>query len=1187
MTLQRKTLLIIGITLVGLLAGQYLVGRFILLRGFDDYEMLRAHDETEMIRRAYLSHLEQLDVYLQQLSAWDDMAAYVENPTHDFENSNFADSAFESLGLNVLVVLDPRGKVVFYRGYDLLERRSQPVSETFLEALESTPQLREHSSPTSARSGLLALPGDPMLVASRPIVSSDFEGPVRGTLILGRYADGNLAASSGELLEREVVALDWEDMPNAIRAALEGSSGIYTHPITEREMEAYARLDDIRGTPVLALRAELPRDVHTAKVITGRTLLSSLLIAGFAFGTAVILLLRHSVLSRVRSLESEVRGIAESGDARRRVLLRGSDELTHLAESVNSMLEALEASREALRQSEETSRALMNATLDSAFLVKRDGTVVDVNDAGARRLGMSREEITGVNFRDLFPEGLAETRLASIHEVFDSRQPVRFEDRRGGMFFDVTLYPLINVEGEVERLAIFAHDISEIRQAEQALRESRARYRQLVQGVNSVVLRWDPEGRITFMNEYGQRFFGWPWEELDGRPVVGTIVPEMDTSGKDLRSLVADVLHHPDRYITQENENIKRDGERVWMSWSNRPIFDDDGNLVEILSIGNDITRRRRAEQSLLHRVQMEELVASVSSRFLGIAAGGLPETIQDVLGAIAQFVGADRAYIYMVREDAETLDMVHEWRAPDIPSFQMENRGLDSGAFPWFAHTIITEGVVSVPDVEVLPEEAAHEKEVLLSHGVRSLLDVPMLWHDEIFGLLGFSSVTRKVAWAGDDIRLLKVVGGILVAAFQRARAEDAVRLQNRRLEALLQLQEMADASPQEMMGMVLQSAVELTRSEFGVTGRFDAGTGAFVIEQRASGNGLKDKREWTHIESALASEGLWEELRRTRKPVALKREELPPECLDAFERFLAVPILEEKHITSVAAVANKAFDYVETDLNQFQLLMAGAWNQIKRNEATAWIQHEVDEIANIQRAMLPRAMPTVHGMRVRAFSSTFDRAGGDYYDVLPVGASPDDDLREHPLWLAFIADASGHGPSAAVVVAMLSTLLRARCERATSPAQLLAYLNEHLMERTFGQSFITAFLGMINLRDRTFTYSNAGQNPPLLRDAHGEVTELRGTGDIPLSVRGNWSFSEQRIEIPPQSTLWLYTDGVVETLSPKGEAFGDARLRHAIRHVEGGSSRAVADLVGMLRAHEGGRRPSDDQVIMLVEFK
>ncbi|MFO7975061.1 MAG: PAS domain S-box protein, partial [Candidatus Hydrogenedentota bacterium] len=1136
MTLQRKTLIIIGITLLCLLAGQYLVGRFILLRGFDNYEMLRSHHEAEMIRRAYLSRLDQIDVYLQQLSAWDDMAAYVQNPSEEFEKSNFADSAFDSLGLNVLVVLDPEGKIVFARGYDLLERRSQPVSEAFLEAIASIPQLREHSSPESARAGLVALPEDPMLVASRPIVSSDFEGPVRGTLILGRYADGKLAAQSGQFLERKVIAMDWEDTPQHLRASLGGSSGIHTHPLTETVMGAYARVDDIRGSPVLTLYAELPREVHAAKVITGRTLLSSLLIAGFAFGTVVILLLRYSVLSRVASLESEVRGIADSGDARRRVILRGNDELTRLAESVNSMLEALEASREALRRSEETSRALMNATLDSAFLVKRDGTVIDVNDAGARRLGMSREEITGANFRDLFPEALADARMANIGEAFETRQAVRFEDRRGDMFLDVTLYPIANVDGEVERLAIFAHDISEIRHAEQALRESRARYRQLVQGVNSVVLRWDPEGRITFMNEYGQRFFGWRWEELSGKPLVGTIVPETDSTGNDLRPMVADVLRHPEKYVTQENENIKRDGERVWMSWSNRPIFDDDGNLVELLSIGNDITRRRRAEQSLLHRVQMEELVASVSSRFLSIAPEGLPDAVQNVLGSMAQFVGADRAYIYIMREDKETLDMVHEWRAPGIPSFQMENRGLTSGAFPWFARTVVSEGVVYIPDVEALPEEAASEKEVLHSHGVQSLLDVPMLWHDEIFGLLGFSSVERKVAWAEDDIRLLKVVGGILVAAFQRARAEDEVRLQNRRLEALLQLQEMGDATPQVMMGMVLQSAVELTRSEFGVTGRFDPSTGAFVVEQRASAKTTEDKSMGAHIESALACEGLWEALQHTHKPVVMKSGELPSQCRGVLDRFLAVPILEGERVTSVAAVANKAFEYDDTDVSQFQLLMTGAWNQIRRNEATAWIQHEVDEIANIQRALLPRAMPTVQGMRVRAFSSTFDRAGGDYYDVLPVGASPEDDLKNHPLWLIFIADASGHGPSAAVVVAMLSILLRVRCERADSPARLLEYLNEHLLERTFGQSFITAFLGMIDLRSRTLTYSNAGQNFPLMRTPDGPIAELPGTGDIPLSVRSGWSFSEQRIEIPSQAVLWLYTDGVVETLSMEG---------------------------------------------------
>ena len=85
----------------------------------------------------------------------------------------------------------------------------------------------------------------------------------------------------------------------------------------------------------------------------------------------------------------------------------------------------------------------------------------------------------------------------------------------------------------------------------------------------------------------------------------------------------------------------------------------------------------------------------------------------------------------------------------------------------------------------------------------------------------------------------------------------------------------------------------------------------------------------------------------------------------------------------------------------NAFRLLAVGVdatGRKIKRNEAVVWIQREVDEIANIQRALLPRSMPTVRGMRVRAFSSTFDRAGGDYYDVLPVGAPPGADLKQHP---------------------------------------------------------------------------------------------------------------------------------------------------------------------------------------------
>lgn len=139
----------------------------------------------------------------------------------------------------------------------------------------------------------------------------------------------------------------------------------------------------------------------------------------------------------------------------------------------------------------------------------------------------------------------------------------------------------------------------ERQQAEAALKASEAQYRDLVQTTNSVILRWDTEGFIRFVNDYGKRFFGYEDDELLGRHVVGTIVPMTESSGRDLQSLIEDICQHPENYIANENENICRNGERVWLSWSNKPIFDDDGNLIEILSVAIDVTQRKQIEEAL------------------------------------------------------------------------------------------------------------------------------------------------------------------------------------------------------------------------------------------------------------------------------------------------------------------------------------------------------------------------------------------------------------------------------------------------------------------------------------------------------------------------------------------------------------------------------------------------------------
>ncbi len=154
-------------------------------------------------------------------------------------------------------------------------------------------------------------------------------------------------------------------------------------------------------------------------------------------------------------------------------------------------------------------------------------------------------------------------------------------------------------------------DITDQKQMEEALRKSEHQYRELVENANSIILRWNRRGEITFMNEFGLKFFGYSEQELLGQHVVGTIVPSDESSGRDLRPLMDEICHDPERFERNVNENQRRNGEQVWVAWTNKAVLDESGQVVEVFSVGSDITDRKRAEEELLrHREHLEELVA-------------------------------------------------------------------------------------------------------------------------------------------------------------------------------------------------------------------------------------------------------------------------------------------------------------------------------------------------------------------------------------------------------------------------------------------------------------------------------------------------------------------------------------------------------------------------------------------------
>jgi PAS domain S-box-containing protein len=554
MKLRTKTLLMVGLTLVGLLVGVFISAKVIVLGGFEDLEREAVRLNVARARNVLSNELDYLHDTVSDEAAWDDTYAFVQSPYNDYIEKNLVDDTFIDLRLNLMLFINSSGQIVWGKMFDLDAQRDIPINQSIRDQFTGDVPLLRHDSIDSTVKGIVLLPEGPMLVVSRPILTSENQGPIRGSLIMGRYLGSKEIRRLADttLLSIQVFQLDDPDIPpdfRDVQSNLLDGEAVVVQPLNSKRVAGYTLLRDLNELPALILRVDLPRNIFIRGQTTFLYLVAAVVAVGLIFGTVVLLVLKQMVLAPLARLSSGVAGIINTGNIGNRVLLTGRDELGTLATQINEMLDALEASQADLRQTEEKVRqseshlsSILRSMTDSLIVADSEGRVQTVNEATSRLLGYTPEDLQGqlitsiITDQQLLKEFLTNAQLLASPSINGVETAyVTKSGRQLPVLFSASI--LRNPAGELQGLVCIARDITEV----QALQDSRARIVTAQEGVRRDIaahLHGQVQGKLLALRGYLQQLQGTARDSQETDQALGKIIDGLgEVIRKDLSVL--------------------------------------------------------------------------------------------------------------------------------------------------------------------------------------------------------------------------------------------------------------------------------------------------------------------------------------------------------------------------------------------------------------------------------------------------------------------------------------------------------------------------------------------------------------------------------------------------------------------------------------------------------------------------
>lgn len=469
-----KKIFIITLLIFAVLITSFALTYNMQLSNFLTLEEADTLNDVERLQNAIYTQQGYLDNMVQDWACWDDTYRFIEDRNQEYINVNLQNETLAGVKVNIMLFINETGSLVYAKSINFSTVEEKPVPEELLKLVESG-QLSIKSEDDVIR-GYVLLDEAPMFISCHPILTTKYEGPVKGTLVFGKYFDDDVLSSEENTDSSISILRVDEDLPPDFQGKFqqftEAPDSTIVEPLSKEVIAGYFGLMDISGKSAVIIRTDFPRILYLNNENTLNYMYFFLLLTGLVTGVGVKFALDNFFVSRLIDIDNFVTKVRSEKDLSRRLPLEGNDELYRLSREINGMLSEIELAEQELKSQEREKKVLLDSLNELAIFVDPDFKIIWANKAALEHMKIDLERAKGMCFKTTPDINGSLFGHMQLEKIFNSGNKESGEfSLENGTYWFVQAIPVTDDSGKIIGILGTFRDITERKAIEKLLQE--------------------------------------------------------------------------------------------------------------------------------------------------------------------------------------------------------------------------------------------------------------------------------------------------------------------------------------------------------------------------------------------------------------------------------------------------------------------------------------------------------------------------------------------------------------------------------------------------------------------------------------------------------------------------------------------------------------------------------------------